>query len=134
MEKERENGQSTVEFALLLPLLLLLSVLIIEVSLVFHNYLIVTQLSREAARAVALGTKTDEQITTDITTNTSGLANTHFLVGTISGVSILPTPAEREQGANTTVSIAYRVFINAPHFGEPMGLTMTATTTMRIER
>ena len=133
MDKKGKNGQSTVEFALLFPLLLLITVLIIEVSLLFHNYLIVTQLSREAARAVALGSKTDEQIITDITTNTSWLVNTHFLVGEISEVSILPVAADREQGTNTTVSILYRIFIDAPFFGTATGLTMTAVSTMRME-
>ena len=134
MEKGRKNGQSTVEFALLLTLLLMFAVLVIEVSLVFHNYLIVTQLSREAARAIALGSKTDEQITADITTNTSWLANTYFLEGTISTVIISPVVTERTQGTNTTVAIPYRVSIDAPHLGQAIGLTMTATTTMRIER
>ncbi|MDI6735271.1 MAG: TadE/TadG family type IV pilus assembly protein [bacterium] len=141
MEKGREKGQSTVEFALLLPLLLLVALLTIEVSLVLHNYLIVTQLSREAARAVALGSKTDNEITADIMTNPSWLANTHFLTGTISRISILPVAADRQQGGTITVSIPYRVSIkrgsneiSLPYFGKPINLTMTATTTMRIER
>ncbi|MFH1562453.1 MAG: TadE family protein [Nitrospirota bacterium] len=133
MDKKGKNGQSTVEFALLLPLLLMITVLIIEVSLLFHNYLIVTQLARESTRAGALG-NTDDQIRDYVETGTSWLVNTHFLVGTISEISISPLEAVREQGGTLTVSIPYRVFISTPYFGEAIGMTMTASSTMRIER
>lgn len=132
MEKERKNGQSTVEFALLLPLLLMIAVLIIEVSLLFHNYLILEQLAREGARAGALG-RSDDKIRDYIGTETSRLINTYFLVGTTGAVSISPTT--RTQGANITVSIPYQVSIGAPFFGtKTIGLAMTATSTMRIEK
>jgi Flp pilus assembly protein TadG len=132
MAKKGKNGQSTVEFALLLPLLLMLTILIIEVSLLLHNYLIVTQLSRESTRAGALGSS-DTQIRNYIAMETSRLVNTHFLVGEIAEISISPDEQVREQGVNITVSISYRVFINAPFFGTATGLTMTAASTMRIE-
>jgi Flp pilus assembly protein TadG len=136
MKKVRKNGQSTVEFALLLPLLLMIIVLIIEVSILFHNYLVITQLSREVARLGALG-GTNQQILEKINTTESQLINTYLLVGDIveDEISILPAnESEREVGADISVSISYRVHINIPYFGEAIGLTMKAISTMRIER
>lgn len=131
-----QKGQSTVEFALLLPLLLMITVFIIEVSLLFHNYLIITQLSREVARAGALG-ETNQQILDKINSVEPQLVNTYFLDGEIleEEISILPeSEADREQGESISVSIPYRVYINIPYFGEVIGLKMIAASTMRIEK
>jgi len=136
MKKVSKNGQSTVEFALLLPLLLMITVLIIEVSILFHNYLVITQLSREVARLGALG-GTNQQILDRINTTESKLINTYLLVEKIveDEINILPAnESERQEGENITVSIPYRVHINIPYFGEAIGLTMKTTSTMRIER
>ncbi|MEW6097327.1 MAG: TadE family protein [bacterium] len=136
MNKETKNGQSTVEFALLLPLLLMITVLIIEVSLLFHNFLIITQLSRESARLGALG-GTNQQIMDRIETVELRLVRTYFLTGEIldEEISILPeNEADRVEGEDISISIPYRVYLNIPHFGEAIGLTMIAASTMRIER
>ncbi|MEW6618851.1 MAG: TadE/TadG family type IV pilus assembly protein [bacterium] len=140
MNKESQKGQSTVEFALLLPLLLIITIFIIEISLVFHNYLIVTQITREYARAGALGKETQE-IRDEITTSAdSQLVKTYFLTGEILDEEINispPTDAEREVGGDISVAIPYKVSIYIPVFSKKikmMGLKMTATSTMRIEK
>lgn len=52
----RENsGQSLVEFALVLPLLLFLLMTIFEFGNIFHSYLLITQASREGARMGVVG-------------------------------------------------------------------------------
>lgn len=136
MKKVSKNGQATVEFALLLPILLMISVLIIEVSLLFHNYLVITQVSHQLARLGALGS-TNQQILDRIEEVNSQLINTYLLRGYIvkEDISILPqSESERKEGANIHISIPYRVYINIPYFGQAIGLTMTTTSTMRIER
>jgi len=136
MKKKTKNGQATVEFALLLPLLLMITVLIIEVSLLFHNYLIITQVCRESARAGALGAA-NQEIRDKIGAVDSHLVRTYFLSGEIieAEISILPeNEADREKGKDITVTIPYRVSINIPYFGKAIGLKMIAISTMRIEK
>jgi Flp pilus assembly protein TadG len=48
--KDKENGQAVVEFALVLPLFLLLIFAIIEFGWVFYNYISVENAARNAAR------------------------------------------------------------------------------------
>jgi Flp pilus assembly protein TadG len=47
----RDDGQATVEFALLLPVLVLAAVAIIQVGLVVRDFVSVVHAAREAARA-----------------------------------------------------------------------------------
>ncbi len=49
-----EFGQATVEFALVLPLIAALLLLIVQVGLVMRDELLVTHAAREAARAAAV--------------------------------------------------------------------------------
>jgi len=50
-----ERGAAAVEFALVLPLLLLLVCGIIEFSFVFNRYISVTNVAREGVRELSLG-------------------------------------------------------------------------------
>jgi Flp pilus assembly pilin Flp len=52
--KRNERGQTTAEFALLLPVLVLALVAIIQVALVVRDYVAVVHASREAARAASV--------------------------------------------------------------------------------
>jgi len=52
---KESNAQALVEFAIILPLMLLLLFAIIEYGRVFHTYLVVSHASREAARVAAVG-------------------------------------------------------------------------------
>ena len=47
---KRQKGQSLVEFALILPALLMILLGVIEVAIVFQAYLAVQHAAREAAR------------------------------------------------------------------------------------
>ena len=58
--RPRDRGASLVEFALILPLLLLVLISIFEIGAAFRNYLTVSYLAREGARLSAfLGTDID---------------------------------------------------------------------------
>ena len=52
---KRSKGQSLVEFALVMPLLMLILIGIIEFGFMFSGYLSLTNASREAARVISLG-------------------------------------------------------------------------------
>ena len=55
-----ERGQSTVEFALVLPLVLLALLVVVQVGLVVRDQVLVVHAAREAARAAAVGRPDDE--------------------------------------------------------------------------
>jgi hypothetical protein len=50
----RERGQATVEFALVLPVLVFAAVAILQVALVVRDYVAVVHAAREAARAASV--------------------------------------------------------------------------------
>ncbi|MEH7352858.1 TadE/TadG family type IV pilus assembly protein [Neobacillus drentensis] len=50
-----ENGQSLVEFALILPVLVMLLFGIVDFGRAFHAYLTIDHAGREAARAASIG-------------------------------------------------------------------------------
>lgn len=61
-------GQATVEFALILPVILTSILGVIELGYLAHNYLALANAAREGVRAAAVG-KTSSDIDTHITTN-----------------------------------------------------------------
>ncbi len=56
-----EGGQSTVEFALVLPLVVLVLLLVVQVGLVVRDQVLVVHAAREAVRAASVG-DTDDQV------------------------------------------------------------------------
>jgi hypothetical protein len=69
MRDRRERGQATVEFALIIPLVLVALMAVLQVGLVAYSHLAVTHVAREAARTLAvdasadIGHLTDERVT-----------------------------------------------------------------------
>ena len=59
MRRGDERGQSTVEFALIIPLVFVALLVVVQVALVAHAQLTVTHLARETARAIAADPSTD---------------------------------------------------------------------------
>jgi len=60
--RERQKGQSLVELALALPILLVLFLGLIELGFALRAYLVLTNVNREAARFVGRGTFTPQQV------------------------------------------------------------------------
>lgn len=58
----REKGASAVEFALVLPLLLLVILLIIEFGTLFNFYLRITHAAREAVRWAVLDNTSEQEV------------------------------------------------------------------------
>lgn len=52
--RREERGQATVEFAIVLPAILVVLLLIFQAMVVGHDYLLVMNAAREAARAAAV--------------------------------------------------------------------------------
>src|SRR5688572_13999686 len=52
--RKRERGQSTAEFVMVVPFLLLLFFLMVDFGWIFKNYLVVTNTGREVARCAVV--------------------------------------------------------------------------------
>ena len=125
----KNKGQSLVETALMLPVLLLLLTGIIDFGLLFNNYLIVSNASREGARAAAIGS-TDEQINTVVDNDTVSLDPDNLTV------TITPDETEgKDTGDSVTVTVQYKYSMITPIIAAivPGPINLTTSTTMRCE-
>lgn len=129
--RRTETGQAIAEMALVLPILIVLLFGIVEFGRVLNTYMIVTNLSREAARTGAVG-GTDSAITASVQNGAvaSGLETSQI------SVSITPTSiSKRVRGSSVEVSVDYPVDIIAPVIGVIIGdpYIVESQTTMRVE-
>lgn len=123
MEMKKEKGQSLVEFALVLPLLLLLLFGIVDFGRVFHAYLTIDHVGREVARAVSVGSD-------EATINNIILKNGASINLTRTDVDITPA----ESGHDAEITIQYPITFLTPVIGDLVGpLELKDSTTMRVE-
>lgn len=122
------RGQSLVETALITPLIILLLAGIIDFGLLFNNYLIISNASREGARLAAVGMD-DSGIVTRIYNLTSSLDSSRLTV------SVTPAESYRKRGNEVIVSITYNNELITPIISSilPNPIKIKASTTMRIE-
>ncbi|PLS06927.1 TadE/TadG family type IV pilus assembly protein [Neobacillus cucumis] len=115
-----EKGQALVEFALILPLLIILLFGIIDFSRILHAYLTIDHAGREAAREASIGNGVSDVKSTAVTNAASiGLTNGQV---------------EVTLGTNATVKITYPISFLTPIVGQMVGpITITDTTVMRVE-
>lgn len=113
-----ERGAAAVEFALILPILVLILFGVIEFGGVYNAQLMVTSAAREAARSMALhGVVADaEAVAVDAAVGIDPAA-----------LDVTVTPATCAAGADVTVTVAYdRPFLTGL-FGASVELTGLAT-------
>lgn len=126
--KLNKKGQSMVEMALILPIILLLFLGMFEFSRIFGSYLLVNHASREGARMASIG-KTDAEIQANIASRVSAL--------NVSDLQVTLTPAyeSRMTGDDVRVRITYKVQIYAPGISNLIAnpFPMEANTYMRVE-
>jgi Flp pilus assembly protein TadG len=117
-----------VEFAIILPLILLLIIGIIEFGLIMNSYISIQHASREGARVGAVG-GTDLAIQSAITDISPNL-DTDKLEITIS-----PTEGIRERGDALTVNVKYNYTVTLPIISNIVGndITLDTETIMRVE-
>lgn len=100
MRRRGECGQSTVEFALIIPLVLVATLLLIQVAVVAHAQLSVSHLARETARAVAA----------DRTVDVGRLTQERSTLGTQEVViEVLFEPSISSQRDFVVVTVSYQV-------------------------
>lgn len=117
----RERGAAAVEFAILLPVLLLLIFGIIDFGRMLNAQITLTEAAREGARAAALGQDADSRV--------------QAASGVLKGVTdtVTTCPASGASSANTTVTTSYTfTFVTpvaalAPLFGGSLSGSYTLT-------
>lgn len=126
--KKKEKGQSMVEFALVIPVLLLIVIGIIEFGFMFSNYLTLTNASREATRYISLGGDDVGAIlrANNVAVNT----DPNRMI-----INISPTSSNRSRGDSVTVEINYAHDFLTPFMDALLGsnFNLKVKATMRVE-
>jgi hypothetical protein len=122
-----QKGQSLVEFALLVPLLLLLICGIFDLGRLLFAYSSLNMTAQEAVRLGGLG-KNDAEIVT--------YAKSHVRVGDSTGLKVTITPGQstRKAGQDVTVTLAYSFPLITPVMKEIIPApVLSANSTIRVE-
>ncbi len=124
---KEQKGQSLVEFALLLPLLLLLICGIVDMGRLLFAFVSLNMTAQEAVRLGGLG-KDDEEIIS--------YARNHVRVGDASEmeVDISPGQSTRKSGGNITVTLTYSLPLVTPLMTQIIpDPVLSANSTIRVE-
>jgi Flp pilus assembly protein TadG len=132
-----EDGQALTEFALVLPVMLLILFGIIQFGIIFNNYINVTAASRQGARtgavSVSSGCSGEPSVITSAAQSAATGLNTSNMTVT-SNISTLcaGNNGSVPQGGQLTVTVTY------PYSVSLLGLVvssgnLSSSTTMRIE-
>lgn len=121
-----QKGQSLVEFALILPLLLLILFGIMDFGRLFHVYLTIDHAGREAARSASIGQN-------DTVVKKTAVDDAVDIGLTVDKVVINPS-GSRSSGNDVTITITYPITFLTPIVGSIVGpITIKDTTIMRVE-
>ena len=137
LKKLREQkGAAAIEFAIILPLLLTLVFGIIEFGFLLYDKAMITNASREGARAGIVyvsGGISDAEIQTGVTTVVNNYCSSYLITfGASSTIGVTSTRA----GGNLTVRVTYAYdFLVLPNFVTDIvgNINLAAQTIMRME-
>ncbi len=136
MKHHCQKGQAIVEFCVVLPLLLILLAGVIEFSLIMYDKAVITNASREGARAGILA-QTPRKTPTEI----QAIVNTYLTNNLITFRSSTPVVTVESSSSNPTINDTVTVRVNytygflvIPNFiSSGAGVPMNARTIMRYE-
>ena len=122
------SGQALLEFALVLPLFVLLTFGVIEVSKIGYSYVTLNNAVRSGARVASVG-GLDEEITNTIATSST------YLDHTLLNITIIPEEMGRRSGSQVKVVASYPVYLSTPIISQvlPNPVTVNSSLAMRIE-
>jgi Flp pilus assembly protein TadG len=149
MKKPNEKGVSAVEFALILPVLVLILFGIIEFGLILYNQQVITNASREGAREGILFNSGERPDVTAIKTVVAGYANEHLITFKVGAAEVANVDVSNNGIADTAcaalgddlkvvVNYQYTYLVLSPIMGlfggsEGPTFSLAASTTMRCE-
>lgn len=116
---KQDDGSSSIEFALILPVLVLLLLGIFQFGITYNNYLAITHAAREGARMAAVGQF--DQAT--VTAQAYPVSPTAITVNYPNGDA---------HGETVEVTVRYNITIDLPMFGI-QNIPLTSRARMRIE-
>lgn len=126
---KNNRGQTVVEFALVVPWLVLMLVGIIEFGLVLNQYMVMTAAAREGARSAALGA--DDRAVTGVV---KAAISSQNIDKSIVLVEINPSNARlRGNSVSVTVSYPLKTVTNVMNVFFSETPTIQGSATMRIE-
>jgi Flp pilus assembly protein TadG len=123
-----QKGQAMTEFAIVAPILLLILMGIMQLGVVYNNWVTLTDAARAGARKAAVCRSGCSPDATTAATNAVKNSAANLNQANL-GVTVTSTWA---QGADATVTATYPWAINVMGVVVASG-TMTATTTERVE-
>ena len=148
MTLKKQHGASAVEFAILLPFLVMLVFGIIEFGLLLYNQQVLTNASREGARAAIVGdctSRLDDSTTSGIGKIVRDYCANRLITFKITNdpPDIMVSPDENDRacgtplinmGANLTVRVEYDYeFLLPGLLGFGTSKTLSAQTVMKME-
>lgn len=127
--KKSPRGQSLVEMALVIPILIIVLFGILEFGRIFHSYLVITHAAREGARFGVISKDVD-QIKQKVR-DTSGGINLQ-----LGDIDVNPSANDNlTTGVPLTVTVDYEVELFTPVLADilPNPVPLSASSTMRVE-
>ena len=122
-----ERGQSMTEFALVVPVLLLVLFAIVQLGVVFNHYVALTDAVRAGARVAAVSRQSNDPVG-DTTTKVKAASGDLDA----SQVKVFVTPSVLVHGDDVVVKATYPYSINLLGLVVASG-DLTSTTTERVE-
>jgi len=122
--RRADEGSAAVEFALVLPLLLLLVVGMLDFGITYNHWISLTNLAHEGARLAAVGPATSGDVKTMAAAYGLDSSKVTASVASASGGSL---------GKYWTVTVQYPYQLTIPWWGTDGGV-ITATARMRDEQ
>ena len=124
-----EDGAATIEFALVVPLLIMLIVAVVELGFMFNAYQGLQAAAREGARLASIQGQTAATVTARVDSALNGVA----LEGSRS-VSITPTTlCDSDATQSVAVAVTAPASINIPFYGGLGTISLTGRGNFRCE-
>ena len=135
--RNRESGQAMVEFALVLPVLLLILLAILKFGLLFENYLTLTDAVRSGARTLAIGRGTANACTPAVAQVKASAGSLNQSSLTVSTSTITFTSPDSctslTSGNAVTMSASYPCNLSIMGINFAPSCTLNASATERVE-
>ena len=124
MARAPDDGQSTVEFALLLPVLVLALAVVVQLGVVAYEQILVVNAAREGAREAA------------VNADRGDVERAVRAAGPLAADRLSITMGERgAPGSRVTVGVRYRMAVRVPLLHRIFGDgVLQSSATMRVER
>jgi Flp pilus assembly protein TadG len=123
---ERERGQTATEFALVLPILLIILFAIVQLGIVFNHYVTITDAARAGARKAVVSRQASNPSSVTVTAVRASATN---LTQSKLGVTV---SSSWQQGQDVTVTASYPYQISILGLVVQSG-TLSSSTTERLE-